>query len=440
MSFQTSSAAAREALRIAGNCYYDSTIARPSARAPLTGDTTADVVVIGAGFAGLWSALELARRGRKVVVLEAGRMAGAASGRNGGQVLPGFSCGLEVITAQLGAPAARRAWDLSIEGMEMVRDRAQAAGTDCDFTPGWMLLAARAHHIKDLKAWHEQMSTTLAYGSHVRFVAGSELATYTASKAYHAAIVDDFAAHLNPLKFALALAADCLAAGVEIFENSAATAIESGSPNLVRVGPVTVRATHVIVAANVFIDSLVQPVAGHVMPVGNTIIATEALAPELVESLLYRRYACCDTNFLLDYYKITPDRRMLWGGGSTYMRHDSENRVASLRAKMVRMYPQLAQARVEFTWGGLIDVTMSRAPDFGMLAQNVVYLQGFSGHGVNVTAIAGRLAAEALCGQSERFALLAAIAHRNFPGGPYLRRLGLSLGTWYYRARDALTR
>jgi gamma-glutamylputrescine oxidase len=193
-----------------------------------------------------------------------------------------------------------------------------------------------------------------------------------------------------------------------------------------------------VLASNVFIDGLALDVARRVMSVGGTIIATEHLSGDLVAGLLRDGYAACDTNFLLDYYRVTPDNRVLWGGGSTYLRHDPPSRIGALREKMVRIYPQLEAAAIEFAWGGLIDATASRAPDFGCIDGNLIYLQGFSGHGLNVTAVAGRLAAEIIDGQPERFNLLARLKHRPFPGGPGLRRAALSIGTWYYRGRDLL--
>ena len=166
--------------------------------------------------------------------------------------------------------------------------------------------------------------------------------------------------------------------------------------------------------------------------------ATERLDPTLAGSLIQHRAAVCDSNFLLDYYRVTPDNRMLWGGRSTYSKHDSRDRVESLRQKMVGLYPRLKDAKVEYGWGGMIDISLNRAPDFNRLDENIYYLQGFSGHGLALSGMAGKLAAEAIAGQAERFDVFTRIQHRRFPGGRLLRTPALVLGTLYYRLRDAL--
>ncbi len=425
-----------EAAEIAGQCYYELTVERGPAYPSLNGQLSVDVGVVGAGFAGLSAALELAQRGYSVALLEAQRIAAAASGRNGGQILPGFSCDIGVIQAQLGQAGARRAWDLSIEGMAIVKDRALGLGIDCEYTPGWALFAARPGHVQKLRDWRNQLERDLGYGAHVEFIDASELHRWTASTAYHAALIDHHAGHLNPLKLALAMSAACQALGVQIFENTPVLEVVRGRAPALAAPTGRVNCKKVVMAANVFGNSFDLPMRNRVMSIGNTIIATEPLPAQLAERLLPGRYAACDTNFLLDYYRITADHRMLWGGGSTYLRHDVGNRIQALQEKMVATFPDLRGFGVECAWGGLIDATLSRAPDFGRIDEEIYYLQGFSGHGVNVTAIAGRLAAEAIAGQPERFDLLAGLKHRKFPAVAWVRRAGLALGASFYQLRD----
>jgi gamma-glutamylputrescine oxidase len=425
-----------EAAAIAGDCYYEHTVSRPTPLPALSGEADVDVGIVGGGFAGLSAALELAERGYRVALLEADRVVSAASGRNGGQVLPGFGGSTETLAKQLGPEGAKQAWALSIEGMQIVKDRAANLGEECDYTQGWLLLASRAGHVAELRDWHGELRDDYGYGEHLQWVDGSALGDWTSSKGYHAALVDHFAGHLNPLKLGLAMLAECQRRGVQIFESSPVTEIVRGKLPALKTGAGTLRCKHVVLASNVFVTGRGLPVDRRVMPVGNTIIATEQLAPDVVARMLHKRYAACDTNFLLDYYRITPDNRMLWGGGSTYLKHDPGNRIQALYDKMVGLYPELAGVRVDYAWGGLIDVTMSRSPDFGRVDGNIYYLQGFSGHGVNATAIAGRLAAEAIDGNTARFDLMAKLQHRDFPRVAWMRRLGLSLGTLYYRARD----
>jgi gamma-glutamylputrescine oxidase len=441
MSSPIPTAHAREfaaAADIAGDCYYEHTVERGPARSALAGTVQVDVGIVGGGFAGLSAALELSARGYSVALLEAQRIASGASGRNGGQILPGFSCDIEVLARQLGEGDARRAWDLSIEGMEIARQRATGLDMDCEYRPGWVLYAARPSHVAKLRNWHAKLAGALGYGEHVEFVEHEGLAAWTSSQNYHAALVDHHAGQVNPLKLALAMAAACERQGVRIFENSPVTRIADGPSPVLATATGRLECKKVVIAANVFVADLDVPVRHHVMSIGNRIIATERLRPEVAERLLARGYAACDTNFLLDYYRVSSDNRMLWGGASTYLRHDAPHRFAVLRGKMVEAFPELSAVRIEHAWGGLIDVTMSRAPDFGQLGEDIYYLQGFSGHGLNVTAIAGRLAAEAIDGQRDRFDLIARIRHRNFPGGALLRRVGLALGASYYRLRDVL--
>jgi gamma-glutamylputrescine oxidase len=433
------SAAARQAALIAGDSYYEHTVERGPTRRQLHGVIEADVVVIGAGAAGLGCALELAERGDRVVVLEAARVGSAASGRNGGQLLPGFSADFEVLERDLGGAAAREAWNMSIEGMEIVEQRARSAPDACEFRHGWMMLAARQRHVAGLRDWHRQLEHDLGYQGATEFVDAKQLRDYCSGVGYHAALIDRRAGHLNPLKLMLSMARQCEQFGVEIFEDTAARSLLAGKPAVVGTEFGEVRCGHVVVAANVFIDALGLPVRRRIMPVGNTIIATEVLAGDVAEGLCRERFAGCDTNFMLDYFRVSEDNRMLFGGASTYLRHDSAGRAVALADKMRARFPELASAKVEYVWGGLIDVTASRAPDFGRLGQFISYLQGFSGHGLNVSAIGARVVAEALHGDSRRLELFERLKHRDFPNSAWLRRSLLSAGTWYYRLRDQLT-
>jgi gamma-glutamylputrescine oxidase len=435
----TPSPAWREAADIAGDCYYDHTVERAAAAGPLNSAETADVVVVGAGVAGLNCALDLALLGFHTVVLEAGRIGSGASGRNGGQVLPGFSCELDVIRKQLGEKSAREAWDLSVEGMSIVRERALSARDICDYRQGWITFAAKPGHVSALRDWHAELGAALGYGQHTEFIDVRDVSQFSTGSGYHAALVDHNAGHLNPLKMMLALARQCAVQGVRVYEHSKAESVHLGKMIRVVTSGGEISSRYVVIAANVFSDTFGILPARRVMSVGNTIIATEPIGAEIAAPMLRDGYCACDTNFMLDYFRMTPDSRMLWGGGSTYLQHASGDRVAMLRRKMVERFPVLKTARIDYAWGGLIDVTASRAPDFGRVDENLFYLRGFSGHGLNVGAIAGRITAEAIHGMPRRFDLFARLKHRAFPPGTWLRRTALSAGTWYYRARDALS-
>ncbi len=424
--------------QLTGTNYYAATAPRGEAFPTLDGDIDVDICVVGGGLTGLSAALELAQRGFSVALLEGRQIAWAASGRNGGQVIVGFGCSNEIIEKQLGLQDAKCAWDISVQAAQLIYDRIKQFNIDCDFTPGWLLLAARKFHVAHLRDWHEELRTKYGYGDNVEYVPPGEISKWAASTQYHAGVYDRFSGHIHPLKYALALASACAAAGVRIFEQSHVTAIHYGEPARVTAAKGSVRCRFIVLATNVFIGNLAPKLDARIMPVGGTVFATESLDPDLAQSLVRHRAAVCDSNFLLDYYRVTPDNRMLWGGRSTYSKHANGDGVEWLRKKMVGLYPQLKNVKVEFGWGGMIDLSLNRAPDFNRLAPNVYYLQGFSGHGLALSGMAGKLAAEAIAGQAERFDVFTRIQHRAFPGGRWLRTPGLVLGTLYYRLRDAL--
>ncbi len=424
--------------QLTGNNYYAATAPRVEVFPTLEEDIEADVCVVGGGLTGLSAALESARRGYAVVLLESREVAWAASGRNGGQVIVGFGCDNRTIEKYVGPQDAKRAWDISVEGAKLIYDRMAQHRIECDFTPGWLLLAARKSHVAHLREWHEELSEIYDYGACIEYIPSSQIPQWTASKQYHAGVYDRFSGHIHPLKYALGLTKACAAAGVKIFENSHVTSLQQGVRPQVRSAKGNVRCRFVVLATNVFTGDLAPKLDARIMPVGGTVFATERLDPTLAGSLIQHRAAVCDSNFLLDYYRVTPDNRMLWGGRSTYSKHDSRGRVESLRQKMVSLYPRLKDAKVEYSWGGMIDISLNRAPDFNRLDENIYYLQGFSGHGLALSGMAGKLAAEAIAGQAERFDVFTRIQHRRFPGGRLLRTPGLVLGTLYYRLRDAL--
>ena len=425
--------------QLTGNNYYTATAPRSELFPKLEDDIEADVCVVGGGLSGLSAALELAQRGFSVALLESREIAWAASGRNGGQVIVGFGCSNDVIEKQIGLQDAKRAWDISVEGAKLIYDRMAHYNIDCDFTPGWLLFAARKSHVAHLREWHEELREKYGYGEFVDYVPPSDIAQWTASKHYHAAVYDRFSGHIHPLKYALGLANACVAAGVKIFENSHVASLQHGDRAQVSSAKGKVSCRFVVLATNVFSGELAPELGSRIMPVGGTVFATESLDKQLANSLIRHRAAVCDSNFLLDYYRVTPDNRVLWGGRSTYSKHASGDSVEWLRKKMVGLYPQLKDVKVEYGWGGMIDISLNRAPDFNRLAPNVYYLQGFSGHGLALSGMAGKLAAEAIAGQAERFDIFTRIRHRAFPGGRSLRTPGLVLGTLYYRLRDALS-
>lgn len=421
---------------LARHSYYAATAPREQRWAPLQGDARCDVAVVGGGLAGLSAAIDLRAKGFDVCLLEAGEIGGGASGRNGGQAIHGLACDQAVVEQQLGLDDAKRVWQVSIEALDLLRQRIAGHGIACDWQSGYLGLATSASKGRALSAWADR--TEAVYGYALERIAHAEIGRWIASPRFHSGIHDPRSGHLHPLKYTLGLARAAAAAGVRIHEHSAATALETTAPALLRTAQGRLSARQVLLAGNVYLGGLVPRLAPRIMPVGTYIACSEALDPALATSLIPSRSAVCDTNFVVEYFRTTADHRMLYGGRVSYSTATPMRLAESMRARMLRSFPQLARAKVEYAWGGFVDITMNRAPDFGRIGGNVYYLQGFSGHGLALTGMAGRLVAEAMAGDASRFDLFARLKHRNFPGGRALRMPALVLGMAWYRLRDML--
>lgn len=421
--------------------YYEASVARPPPGPALTGRITADVCIVGAGYAGLSAALELAERGYSVAVVEARGVGWGASGRNGGQVIAGYGhAGEDAIEVQFSPADAKRAWDIAMEGMRLLQTRIARHAIDCDYTPGYLSLAvsARKAHALEQRVRHMQQH----YGHAQQWIGPEEIGQWVASKRFHAGAFDPLSGHLHPLKYALGLAAAACQAGVQIFEHTPVTRLLRGSKPVLTTPKGEIACHFVVLAGNVYLNEFGHPIAPElgprIMPVGTYIIATEPMARPRADALIRQRAAASDTNYVLDYFRLSADHRLLFGGGDTHRVSALPQAAASMRRLMLTVFPQLADLKVTHVWGGHVDITLNQAPDFGRLGSNVYYLQGFSGHGLALAGMAGQLVAQSVAGQSERFDLLARLKHRAFPGGALLRKPALMLGMLYYRLRDML--
>jgi gamma-glutamylputrescine oxidase len=419
--------------------YYEATVTRPAVSAALAANINADVCVVGGGLAGLSAALELAQRGYSVALLEANVVGWGASGRNGGQALVGYAAD-DAIEAQFSADDARRAWQLTVEGLQLIRQRMATHAIDCDFVPGYMSVAVNQKKARALSAWAEHVARAFHYS--MEPIPRADIGQWIASERFHAGVYDGNSGHLHPLKYTLGIADAARRAGVQIFEQSPVVDIARGDKPIIKTGHGSVSCRYAILAGNVYLSEFGKKVApelsSRIMPVGTYIITTEPMSQARADALIKHRSAVCDTNFVLDYFRLTADNRMLFGGRVSYSTATPHNLLESMRKRMLAVFPQLSDLAVSHAWGGFVDITMNRAPDFGRVGNNIYYLQGFSGHGLVLTGMAGKLAAEAIAGQAERFDLLARLKHYPFPGGKLMRTPALVLGMLYYQIKDLL--
>ena len=419
---------------------YYAASARPAPeRRALDGVADCDVCVIGGGIAGCSAALHLAERGLSVVLLEEHRVGWGGSGRSGGQALFGVAAGQGKLTSLIGAAGARAVWDVSVEGLSLLRSLIERFRIDCDWANGYLLTAVRPRHERELQAEVAELRDIYGYQS-VRYVPRAELATLLATPRYLGALHDTNSGHLHPLNYTLGLAAAAESFGVRIFEGSRATSFSAAPQGQVRVATAggEVRARHLVLCGNVYLGDTAPALAAKVMGVATYIVATEPLGEARARALIANNAATCDMNWVLDYFRRSADHRLLFGGRVNYSGLRSFDAPAATRARMLRVFPQLQDVRIDYAWGGEVDITLNRAPHFGRLAPNVYFLQGFSGHGIALTGIAGKLVAEAIAGTAGRFDVFARIPHANFPGGAALRRPTLVLAMLYYRLKDLL--
>jgi gamma-glutamylputrescine oxidase len=406
-------------------------------RESLRGDVHADVCVIGGGIAGCSAALHLAARGYEVVLLEARFVGYGASGRSGGQTIFGLAVSQKALVAQIGAADARRLFDLSIEALDITQALVREHSIECDYRPNHVHVATKARHLQELRDWNRELHDEYGYQS-VRLLDRAELQAHVRSERYLGGLIDSRSGHLHPLKYTQGLARAAEAAGARIFENTQALSYADGAEVRIRTAQGGVRCRQLVLCGNAYLGPLAPALARRILGVGTYIIATEPLDPARALSLLPSNAAVADVNWILDYFRLSADHRILFGGRVSYSALEPKRLAESMRRRMARVFPQIADVKVEYTWGGYLDITRSRAPDFGRLAPNVFYLQGFSGHGMSLTGLAGQLVAEAVAGTAERFDVFARLPHRDFPGGRWLRRPSLVLAMLYFRIRDLL--
>ena len=405
---------------------------------PLAGHEKVDVAIVGGGVTGCSAALHLAERGYRVALLEAERIGWGASGRSGGQVLTGFGTEMSVMARSLGQDGARQAWEMSREAVRLTADLIQRHDIYCDLRWGAIYAALKPRHVRGFREQIREMRETYDYDGY-RWLDRDALYERVRSRAYLGGILDPDSGHLHPLNYTLGLARAAQNAGATIYENSAVTRLEHGKPARLTTAAGSLDADFVVLAGNAYLGSDIEPaLRGTLMPVGNYIAATEPLSAEQVEQTLPCDDAVSDANFVLDYFHLSADRRMLYGGQVSYGKKPPRRLRERLAGKLARLFPVLHGIRMDYLWSGLVGVTFDRAPHFGRLGGNIYFSQGYSGHGMAFAGLSGKLMADAIAGQAERFDLYTRLSHRRFPGGERLRTPLLVLATHFYRMRDLL--
>ena len=416
--------------------YYAASANPVPPRPELNGDVETDVCIVGAGYTGLSTAISLLENGFKVSIVEAAKVGFGASGRNGGQIVNSYSRDIDVIERSAGPKQAKLLGDMAFEGGRIIRERIAKYNIQCDLKDGGVFAANTHKHMKHLesqkKLWERYGHTQLELmdAKRIREVVDSDV--------YVGGMLDMSGGHIHPLNLALGEAAAAESLGGVIYEQSPAIRIDRGANPVVHTPNGRIKAKFVVVAGNAYLGNLMPELSAKSMPCGTQVITTEPLSDALAKSLLPQDYCVEDCNYLLDYYRLTGDKRLIFGGGVVYGARDPANIEAIIRPKMLKAFPQLKDVKIDYAWTGNFLLTLSRLPQVGRLGDNIYYSQGCSGHGVTYTHLAGRVLAEALRGQAERFDAFADLPHYPFPGGRLFQVPFSAIGAWYYTLRDKL--
>ena len=415
--------------------YYAATAAPLAAFAPLKGETRADVCIVGGGYTGLSSALHLAQKGYDVALLEAHRIGFGASGRNGGQLGSGQRQDQDWIERSVGVQTAHRLWDMAEEAKALVRSLITDHTMPVTYHPGLAHACWSDAEVRHAHAYGEKLQRDYGYDQ-LEPLDRAGIQVLVGSTAYKGGEIDHGAGHLHPLNYAIGLAMAAVAAGVRIYETSEVHHIKHGAKPVVQTGQGRVICDHVILAGNGYLGNLDRKIAARVMPINNFIVATEPLG-DRAKDILSQPIAVADTRFVVNYWRLSEDNRLLFGGGESYG-YKFPDIIKTVMKPLLQVYPQLKDVKIDYAWGGTLAITMNRMPCFARPAPNVLSASGYSGHGVAMATLAGKIMAEAVGAQAERFDLMAALPYMRFPGGAGLRWPLLVTAMIWYSMRDRL--
>ena len=416
--------------------YYAATANVATEFPRLQGEHHCDVAVVGGGFTGVSTMLHLAERGYDVALVEANRVGWGASGRNGGQLIDGF-VNNDKIEKRFGKHAAEMTYRMGLDGRDIVVQRIEQYGIECDLTFGFLDLALRPADVREFIARAEAYDRA-NYPHEIRVVPKDDVPMHVGSKSYIGGLVNMGNGHLQPLNLCIGEAAAAIELGAKVFEQSRVTHIHHGDKPRVLTDAGSVHARKVILAGNAYLGRTEPRLSGYIIPAGSYMIATEPLSDAMASELLPTDMACCDQRSALDYFRLSADKRMLWGGLCNYSGRRPKNIANSLQPKMLKIFPQLDFASIDYQWGGNIAISINRIPQFGRIKGNTYYIQGYSGHGVAPTHIAGKIMADIVGGDSEEFDMFSRVKHWRLPGGKWFANPALALGMLYYRLKELL--
>ena len=416
------------------NSYYAASANTIPDYPQLEGAQSCNVCIVGGGFTGINAALELSERGYKVIVVEANQVSWGASGRNGGQLIGGIS-GEDGINKFQDKDISELLWDMRWAGNDIVRQRVEKYKIDCDLKFGYIDVSIKPRHWQSLQKEYESLQKR-TFPHELRLVPQTEIREVLGTEAYTGGLINMANGHLHPLNLCIAEAAAAVEQGTRIFERSTVTRIEHGSKAKVYTDKGHVESDFVILAGNAYHALEQKHAGGVVFPAGSFIIATEPLSEALVKDINPLDLAVCDPNYVLDYFRLSADRRMLFGGRCNYSGRDPLSIKKTMLPRMVKIYPQLKDVKVDYEWGGKIGVVINRIPHLGRVGNNVFFAQGYSGHGVNVTHLTGQILADVVAGTSERFDVFEKVKHYRIPGSRWIGNNLVALGMIYFRLMD----
>lgn len=417
--------------------YYEATAQGRATFPQLIGEQHSDVCIIGGGYTGTSAALHLAEAGFSVTLLEANEIGWGASGRNGGQVCQGHNMSHKELSDQLGKDAADALWQTSIDSVELVKQLVHRLQIDCDLTPGVLHVAYKKRHVEHIKQAVDYKRNVLNYKA-AHYLSAAEVAEKLGTERYFGGEWYEEGAHLHPLNFVLGLANAAHKQGAKIYQQSRVTAYQTGRQPVVHTDQGQVRCRYLIFACNGYLGHLNEPAARKIMPINNFIIATEPLPQEIAERINPERIAVADSKFVVNYYRLSSDRRMLWGGGENYSPRFPKDIAGFVKKHMIETYPELDHFNIDYAWGGTLAITLNRMPYIAQQQDNVYVAQGYSGHGVALATYAGASIAKAIQGQHADVQTFERLPCKDFPGGTLLRWPGQVAGMLYYSMLDHL--